>query len=125
MKKNDVILIVLILLASGFIYAGMRFWQKQNTYENAYVEVTVGEELYGRYPLSQDYTEKIDFGDGEYNVLVIKDGQAFVSEASCPDKICVKHSHIHYSAESIACLPHGLIIKIVGGEENQVDAVTN
>ena len=44
-------------------------------------------------------------------------------EASCPDKLCVKHNKIHYNYESITCLPNRVYVRIVGGEESELDAV--
>ena len=57
--------------------------------------------------------------------LEIKDGEAQISEASCPDQICVNHMHIHYSKEMIVCLPNGLIAEIVNGEERDIDGSTH
>ena len=55
--------------------------------------------------------------------MTIQDGQAFIEEADCPDKLCVKHKPISRNGESIICLPHKLAIRIVGGEEEEVDVI--
>ena len=125
MKKNDVILIGCLLIIFGLLFAGMKFWQKHNTDANAYVEVKVNGEVYGTYPLDEDREEKIEYENGGYNVLEIKDGKANVTKASCPDQICVRHKAIHYSDETIVCLPNKLTITIVGGSQSQIDATTN
>lgn len=103
----------------------MHIWQKNNTGEDAVVRVTIGQKIYGEFPLDEDYTETIDFGEGEYNTIVIKDGEVYILEASCPDQICVNHSHIRYAKESIVCLPHELVITVEGGQENEIDSMTN
>ena len=59
----------------------------------------------------------------EYNILVIKNGQVSVSEASCPDQICVHHKKIEHEGESIVCLPHKFVVtisheKMDGSDEN-------
>ena len=125
MKKNDFILIGAILILALLSYGIMNFWQRSNTHDDAYVEVKIDGQVYATYPLNEDRQEIIETGDGEYNTLVIKDGQADITEATCPDKICVKHRGIHYSGESIACLPHKLSVTVVGGEDNEIDATTN
>lgn len=124
MKKNDFILIGALLIIAFAILGGQRLWQKLNTTENAYVVVTVDGQEYGRYPLAEDTEEVIKLGDA-YNKLVISEGQVKMEEASCPDKICVNHLAIHYSNESIVCLPNKVVITIEGGEDNEVDATTN
>jgi hypothetical protein len=121
MKKNDMILIISILLLAGAFLVGYRRYQIMNTGDNARVTVTVAGEAYGEYSISEDRTEKILLPDGNYNILEIKDGYVSVSEASCRDKICVNHAHIHYSGEEIVCLPNKVIIGIINGEESDID----
>lgn len=125
MKKNDIILIVAILVIAFAILGTTRIWQKNNTSDSAMVVVTVDKKVMGRYPLNQDLEQRFDFPDGSYNVLRIYDGNAEVSEASCPDQICVKHHKIHYTNETIVCLPNKLVVEITGGETNDVDAIVN
>lgn len=124
MKKNDVILIALLLVVALLTAGGMRIWQMNNTKDTANVVVTIDGEVYGTYPLSKDRTERIELPDGSYNILVISDGYADVTEASCPDQICVKHNHIRYSKESIVCLPNKVVVTVEGGEENEIDGAT-
>ncbi|SOC06354.1 NusG domain II-containing protein [Pseudobutyrivibrio ruminis] len=125
MKKNDLKLIVTVLVVAVVFWLGMSLYQKYNTANQAYVLVTIDGVEYGKYPLNKDITERIEFEDGSYNVLEIKDGEAQISEASCPDQICVNHMHIHYSKEMIVCLPNGLIAEIVNGEERDIDGSTH
>jgi len=124
MKKNDVILIALLLVVALLTAGGMRIRQMNNTKDTANVVVTIDGEVYGTYPLSEDRTERIELPDGSYNILIISDGCADVSEASCPDQICVKHNHIRYSKESIVCLPNKVVVTVEGGKENEIDGVT-
>ncbi len=124
MKKNDLILIAAILVLALVSIAGIRIWQKNNTKNGAVAVVTVDGVRYGAYPLTEDITERIDLADGTYNILVIEDGYADVTEASCPDQICVKHNRIRYSGESIVCLPNKLIVEVEGGEDNGIDGST-
>ena len=124
MKKNDVILIAALLVVALLTAGGMRIWQMNNTKDSANVVVSIDGEVYGTYPLSEDRTERIELPDGSYNILVISDGYADVTEASCPDQICVKHNHIRYSKESIVCLPNKVVVTVEGGEENEIDGST-
>ena len=125
MKKNDFILIGILLIIAVLSYGIISFWQKSNTKDDAYVEVKLDGEVYGTYPLDEDIVQVIETSDGEYNTLVIENGQASISEATCPDKICVHHRGIHYAGESVICLPHKLTVTVIGGEESEIDAFTN
>ena len=59
--------------------------------------------------------------NGGSNVLVIEDGQAWLSEANCPDLLCVRQGRIHYAGQSIICLPNRLTVTVEGGESDGVD----
>lgn len=46
------------------------------------------------------------------NTVTIDGHEIAVTDADCPDKICVKTGFISQKGEVIACLPHKLIIEI-------------
>lgn len=81
-------------------------------------------ELLMEQPLSEEGEWKIAAADGGYNVIQVRDGKAAVTEADCPDAVCVNSGWISYRGESVICLPHKLVVRIEGeaGEEG-VDAV--
>ena len=118
MRKNDLILMVII-----FIVAILGFVLYLNYGENkaASIVVTVDGKVYGTYSLNKE--QKIKINDTNY--LIIKDGQADMIKANCPDKICVEQKSISKKKESIICLPNKVIVEVVGGEEKEFDAVTN
>ncbi len=123
MKKNDLILIGGLLIIAFTILVGQRLWQKNNTTSGAEVVVVIDGKEYERLPLNQDASKEIQLSDGQLNILQIKDGEAFISEANCPDKICEKHHPISYNGQSIVCLPHKLVVSIDGGKEMEVDTI--
>ena len=85
------------------------------------VEVS-GKEI-ASFPLSEEVTYVIDGKNGGTNTLMIKDGYAWVEDASCPDGLCRNMGKIHNSSQSIICLPNEVVIRITGGEEAEIDAV--
>jgi len=117
-RRSDLLLIAVLLAAAGGVWAWLYFTRAQS----AEVRVTVDGAVYGTYPLDTDTTVRIG-DDTNYNILVIKDGEAWVSEASCPDKICVGKGKIQYDGESIICLPNKVVIETVGGGTAQEDVV--
>ena len=123
-KKNDLILIGVLLMVALAAYFGISFFQGDNT-KNGVAVVTIDDAEYGRFPLVVDTEERIELPDGSYNLLVIQDGKADVTEASCPDGICVNHRAISKQGQSIVCLPNKVVVEIENGEESDLDAVTN
>ena len=124
MKKNDIILIAVLLVLASITAGALRIWQMNNTKNGASVVVTIDGQLYGTYPLSEERTERIELPDGSYNILTISEGYADITEASCPDQICVKHNHIRYTKESIVCLPNKVVVTVEDGDENEIDSTT-
>ncbi len=118
--RNDLIFIFALLILVSMIGAGMYLFRG----EGDTVRVTVDGVLYGTYPLSEDTRIEIRTGtEAEYiNVLVIRDGKAYVEEANCPDGICVSHRSVSRDGESIACLPHRVAI-VVYTRESHADIV--
>ena len=52
------------------------------------------------------------------NVLSVERGRVCVSEADCPDQICVKQGWGSSGAAPIVCLPHKLVVELAGTGED-------
>ena len=106
---------------------GFEFRIRSNYYRGVYLSllnvgrVTVDGEEIGRYYLNRDGTFSLNGGS---NVLVVENGEAWVSEANCPDKVCMGMGKISRNGEFIACLPNRLIIVVEGGEQSPIDGKT-
>lgn len=124
MKKNDIIMIAVIVIIALAAFVGINLYGEHNT-KDAQAVVTIDGEVYGTYPLAEDVTVKIESEDGGFNLLVIEDGAASVEEASCPDKICVRHKPVDKTGETLVCLPNKVVVEIQNGEAADVDASTN
>lgn len=57
------------------------------------------------------YTIEID-EDVSYNKIYVENGQISITEANCPDQICVAHKPISDGVEPIVCLPNRVTIQI-------------
>jgi len=55
--------------------------------------------------------------------IVIQDGQAWIQDSPCREKICIKMGKIKRPGEQAVCLPNRVIIEIEGNRKS-VDAVT-
>ena len=120
MKKSDIILIGTLLGIVAVLFLAM-FFIKRNTV-NGEAVVLIGGEEYARYPLSKDRTIEIPGLLGN-NVLIIEDGNAYMSSAVCPDKVCMGFGKIHYNTEMIVCLPGSIVVIIENGDASELDAV--
>ena len=63
--------------------------------------------------VTEPRTLTLEDGRGRNTVLVER-GRICVSEADCPDQICVKQGWISDGTVPIVCLPHRLVIEITG-----------
>ena len=119
--RHDLIFIVAILVIVAIGAATMFFLRG----EGSAVRVEVDGTVIGTYPLSVDREVEIITGENgeELNLLVIKDGKATISTATCPDGICAAHKPISRAGESIICLPHKVVVTVIGGEGDEPDVV--
>ena len=117
MKKTDLIL----ALAAIFAAVGIWLFYSAGAEKGLTAVVTVDGEVRAEMPLEEtgDVTIETEWG---YNIVHTENGQAFVTEADCRDQICVEHKKIEKTGETIVCLPHKMVVEIIGGEE-EVDMV--
>ena len=108
-KKQDFILIAAVFVIAGLLFLGSQMMRKKTA---EIVEVSVDGKVVKTLDLAKDQELTIDGVSGGTNHLIIKDGEAWVSEATCPDKICVHQGKIHLDGEIIVCLPNKMTAQI-------------
>ena len=108
--RNDIIFISVLLILVSVV--GICFYLIRE--EGDSVTVTVNGKFYASYSLSKNITVDIRTGENDEhsNILVISDGKAYISSASCPDGLCSSHKPIHRSKESIVCLPNKVAVTV-------------
>lgn len=118
-RRWDILLLLGLLAAGGIIGLCLLLAGRSG----GAVQVRVAGGITGTYPLNEAQTVQID-GIGGTNLLVIADGRASVTEADCPDALCVNMGQIHRAGQSIICLPHQVVVEVVdGSDENGVDLI--
>lgn len=121
LNKNDGLLFVGILIFAAILWVLFSFFKK----DGSQVTVSLDGKLYGTYALNENRTIEINSTQGR-NVILIRDGSVSVSDADCPDQICVEHAAIHRTKETIVCLPHKLVIEVTSNavlQDNEIDGV--
>lgn len=108
-NKNEIYLISAILIFAFIFFVFYRFVNRGSA-SMAVVSVS-GDTVY-ELPLGQDNDIIIQGAGGGTNRLIIKDGFVSVTEASCPDQICVREGAKREKGEAITCLPNKVIITV-------------
>ncbi len=114
--RNDIILVAVIavITAAGLLFFGL------NKEEGKRVTVSINGEITATYSLSENIEVTIPTEEN-YNTLVIENGKAQIVNADCPDGICVETRAISYVGETIVCLPHKLVVEVIGDTETEID----
>lgn len=123
-KLKADILILGMILAVAFLTWFLPHMAENDTSGSEVVVLRDGNEI-GRYSLSADAIITLRGTDNSYNLILVSEGSVKVTDADCPDQLCVRQRSISKSGESIICLPHKLVITIDSPEESDIDAVTN
>ena len=108
--RNDILLILALLLLTGGVYLGLRLTRRQG----GEAVVTVDGAIAATLPLGEDGRFPIAAGDGS-NLIEIADGRVRVAEADCPGRLCVRSGWAVYEGQTIVCLPHKLVVTVRGG----------
>ena len=68
-----------------------------------------------------EYTLQID--GNLTNIITVGRGRICVSDATCPDHVCVRQGWITNGVVPIVCLPNNLVIQIDGAPKTDIDAI--
>ena len=74
--------------------------------------------------LSRTQTLHLSGSGGHTLTIETADGRVRVSEADCPDRLCVHTGWLQNAGQTAACLPAGIIVTVTGEKEDDApDAV--
>ncbi|MCI1986526.1 MAG: NusG domain II-containing protein [Lactobacillus sp.] len=112
-------IIVIGLLAASFIpyalFAHAEAVKNAATPKTVYTAVVThnGQEVYRIRLTGHHGTTKFRYQAGhDWNEIVTTGNQIQISEADCPDQVCVRKGKIAKPGQTIVCLPHKLLIEI-------------
>jgi hypothetical protein len=119
-KRTDILVIAAILAVSAASWG---------IYSHAAAGAQVKAEIY----YYNELVETVDLGAGEEKSFSIpqdenvvlhlyKDGSIAFIESDCPDKVCIHTGKIRTAGQFAACLPNGIVVKIVPEKERGDDA---
>lgn len=134
--RNDIIFIGAILVILISLFIGIKLFSKE---DGDTVVVMLDGKVYGKYSLFEDQTVRIVSGEnGEhYNILVIKDGKAYIEDADCPGvqsrTKCTNHKPIpsdsFFASNEIECREHRMVVYIENDDgenknDNELDIIS-
>lgn len=119
-RKTDIVIIAVIIAAAvlfwivyNSIFAGKAAKAEIYYYSELVdtVDLVAGQERTFSIPQEDDVVFRLD-----------KEGNIQFIQSDCPDKVCINAGKLHMVGQSAACLPNGIVVKIVPqGERNEED----
>jgi hypothetical protein len=123
-KKTDIIIILAIIAVSAAVWLA---YNSMFSKRPAKAEIYYYSKLVETIDLTK--REKRSFSvPQDKNVVfhIDKEGNIGFVRSDCPDKVCIHAGMLHTVGQSAACLPNGLVLKIVpanGRNEDDLDAI--
>ena len=110
LKKPDIALIAGFLAVAAAVWLAINLWPQSGDL----VVIRLNGEIYEEVSLGQNKKIEVRSKDGELlNIVEIQNDRVFVAYASCPDKLCEKHSPIDSGTYGIiVCLPNRVSVEI-------------
>lgn len=108
MKKRDFVIIAATLLLAAIFYIFTNGGSDR-------LSVYSDGRLWGEFSFREDAVIDIN----GTNTLTIKDGKAYMTFATCPDKLCIHQGEIDAEGGTIICLPNRVSVE-ARGEVNAV-----
>lgn len=120
MKTKTLVIILAAVFAASLALTALLFFGGGRKVAEIYVDG----ELYRSVDLDlvtepESFTLRTDKG---FNVIEIERGRIRVSDADCPDGVCVKSGWLTGGDIPIVCLPHGVVVRMTSG--GNVDTVS-
>lgn len=118
-KRTDIIIII------GIIAVSVASW---GIYNYAFAEDQVKAEIY----YYSDLIKTVELNTGEDTTFSIpedehvvfhlyQDGSIAFVESNCPDKVCIHAGKLKTVGQFAACLPNGIVMKLVPAKEHSED----
>ncbi len=125
-KIGDLFIYLFIVVLIGLSLLGLRTMSIDRS--NTVVQIELDGKVIDSYEISQEgeieaQEIRVDTGQGEYNIVRISSEGVSVIDANCPDKLCVGSPTIKVPGQSIVCIPHKFVVRIIGKSQgdNAVD----
>ncbi|MBQ5437792.1 MAG: NusG domain II-containing protein [Firmicutes bacterium] len=109
---------IVILAALAAVLALLSFFSLTAKKEGKTVQILQDGVVIEEIDLSAVTSERsftIEWTRGGSNLITVQPGRIRVTEADCPDRVCVDQGWLSDQAAPIVCMPHRLMIRIKDG----------
>jgi len=104
LKKNDLILLISIIFLAFFAY----IFVKVTAIKGDTVLILKDGEVFYSGSVYDD--KSIDVAGN--NTVRIENGCAYMTDATCPDKLCIHQGKVSDSSKKIVCLPNRVTVEV-------------
>ena len=114
---------VILISAAALILAALSWYLLGMRQDSRIVEILQDGKLLRSIDLAavtEEYSFEVEWPDGGSNTVRVQPGRVCVSDADCPDRVCVSQGWLSDQPTPIVCLPHRLVIRVAG--ETAADA---
>ena len=120
--KRDIILVLSMVIIAAAAFLIINFAVKK---DGSYAVIKVDGNVIKTLDLnSGETTIEVNGYQGGVNKVVINDGKVSMTEADCPDELCVKTGKISRVGETIVCPPDRVVVEIKGSQDDDsIDSV--
>jgi len=117
-KKSDIIILIIIVMSTLFWI----IYNFASSKQSAKAEIYYYSELAETIDLTAGVEKTFSIPQNSHVIFhLYKDGTICFEESNCPDKVCVHAGKLHRVGEMAACLPNGIVLKIVPEKEHSAD----
>lgn len=107
--RNDLKLLSVLLLVVILFFLIRNLFSGGNG-----MRVTVSQDgvVKSEYALTDSRVFTVTSPSGGTNTVHIENGSVWITDASCPDKVCQNQGEISHEGEMLVCLPNRLTVSI-------------
>lgn len=118
-RKQDIYIIAILLAVSLLFWVTYEFFLKDRIPK---AEIYYYSDLVRTVELGQGIDKQFTIEESPGVIFhLFEDGSICFEESDCPHQLCVKAGKISKPGQFAACLPNGVILKIVATEEKPGD----
>lgn len=123
-KKGDLIIFLLLLIAGLSWFMQTELLIKD---QNKRAVIEIDGTVYKSFNLNnntKDEALKIELPHDNFIHVTINKEKVYVTDVSCPDKLCKKTGSISNPGKSIICLPNKVVIYIKVDDDASIDDIS-
>jgi len=117
LKIGDYIVIGTVIVLTVFLFS-----RSFSSNESGYKLRIIGPDYEGYFDLEQDKMVEVEGPLGITKVF-IRNGEAWIEDSPCREKICIKMGRLKRPGEQAVCIPNRVVIE-VEGKNRFIDAVS-